>query len=69
MKLVDKMKDERLELRFYITSQRDMKNLFQWNFMTLYCLFIYHDAFRKEILKHDTLKDVIEASIEAASTF
>ena len=31
--------------------------------------FIYHDAFRKEILKHDTLKDVIEASIEADPHF
>ena len=69
MKLVDKMKDERLGIAILYNFSKGYEKPVPMELYDIVLPFIYHDAFRKEILKHDTLKDVIEASIEADPHF
>lgn len=69
MKLVDKMKDERLGIAILYNFSKGYEKPVPMELYDIVLPFIYHDAFRKEILKHETLKDVIEASIEADPHF
>lgn len=69
MKLVDKMKDERLGIAILYNFSKGYEKPVPMELYDIVLPFIYHDAFRKEILKHDTLKDVMEASIEADPHF
>ena len=69
MKLVDKMKDERLGIAILYNFSKGYEKPVPMELYDIVLPFIYHDAFRKEILKHETLKDVIEASIGADPHF
>ena len=54
MKLVDKMKDERLGIAILYNFSKGYEKPVPMELYDIVLPFIYHDAFRKEILKHDT---------------
>lgn len=64
MKLVDKMKDERLGIAILYNFSKGYEKPVPMALYDIVLPFMYHDVFRREILKHDQLKDIIEACIE-----
>lgn len=69
MKLVDKMKDERLGIAILYNFSKGYGEPVPMELYDIVLPFMYHDIFRKEILKHETLKEVIEACIETDAHF